>query len=108
MKRSLFLFLFFLLAGASELVAQQVSVSGKVISEEDGQAMPGINIVVKGTNSGTVTDISGAYRLAVPSNLSHTADARLGCARQDRHFTATRQLDLLPPQRVEIAGEKNS
>ncbi len=45
------------------LKAQQISISGKVVSAEDGQGMPGINIVVKGTNAGTVTDVNGAYRV---------------------------------------------
>ncbi|MBY0434206.1 MAG: SusC/RagA family TonB-linked outer membrane protein, partial [Cyclobacteriaceae bacterium] len=54
-----------LISGAS---AQEVSVSGKVISQEDGQPMPGINIVIKGTSTGTVTDVNGLYNLQAPSS----------------------------------------
>lgn len=38
-------------------------VSGKVTSGSDDQPIPGVNIVVKGTSTGTVTDIDGNYSL---------------------------------------------
>ena len=55
------LFIFFLhFAGLS-----QVQVSGKVVSEEDKEGLPGVAILVQGTNQGTVTDISGNYNISV-------------------------------------------
>ena len=53
-------------------MAQDVTISGKVVSEEDKGAMPGINILLKGTGTGTVTDTAGKYSLSVPA-----ADATL-------------------------------
>jgi TonB-linked SusC/RagA family outer membrane protein len=47
--------------------AQERTVSGKVTSTEDGTALPGVNVVVKGTTIGTSTDSNGAYSLAIPS-----------------------------------------
>jgi TonB-linked SusC/RagA family outer membrane protein len=46
--------------------AQERTVSGKVTSTEDGSALPGVNVVIKGTTTGTVTDADGNYRLSVP------------------------------------------
>lgn len=49
------------------LVGQSVwgqKVSGVVTAEEDGQGIPGVSIVVKGTSKGTVTDIDGKYDIA--------------------------------------------
>lgn len=43
-------------------------MSGKVSAAEDGSALPGVNVVVKGTTNGTVTDSEGNYSLTVPSN----------------------------------------
>ncbi|HZY81267.1 MAG TPA: TonB-dependent receptor [Cyclobacteriaceae bacterium] len=48
--------------------AQDRVVTGKVTSAEDGTAVPGVNVVVKGTTNGTTTDSDGNYRLSVPSN----------------------------------------
>lgn len=41
------------------------TVTGKVISSEDGFALPGVNVVVKGTREGTVTDEMGVFEIAV-------------------------------------------
>ncbi|MCZ8022512.1 MAG: TonB-dependent receptor [Cytophagales bacterium] len=48
--------------------AQERTVSGRVTSAEDGSALPGVNVVIKGTTTGTVTDVNGSYRLDVPSD----------------------------------------
>ncbi|MEO7990871.1 MAG: SusC/RagA family TonB-linked outer membrane protein [Chryseolinea sp.] len=47
------------------LWAQDRTVSGKVTSSEDGSALPGVNVVIKGTTNGTVTDTEGNYKLSV-------------------------------------------
>jgi TonB-linked SusC/RagA family outer membrane protein len=46
--------------------AQERTISGKVRSPEDGSALPGVNVVLKGTTNGTVTDTDGNYKLTVP------------------------------------------
>jgi TonB family protein len=46
----------------SALVPERI-VNGKVTSAEDGSAMPGVNVMVKGTNIGTVTDAQGNYQI---------------------------------------------
>jgi TonB-linked SusC/RagA family outer membrane protein len=48
--------------------AQDRVVSGKVTSTEDGTALPGVNVLLKGTTNGTVTDAEGSYKLTVPSS----------------------------------------
>lgn len=48
--------------------AQERTVTGKVTSAEDGSALPGVNVVVKGTTNGTVTDAAGNYKLSVPAD----------------------------------------
>lgn len=51
------------------LMAQQVTVSGKVVSSQDQAPLPGVTVVVKGTTSGTITDNNGNYQLGnVPAN----------------------------------------
>jgi TonB-linked SusC/RagA family outer membrane protein len=48
--------------------AQERVITGKVTSTEDGSALPGVNVVVKGTTNGAVTDADGKYSLSVPSS----------------------------------------
>jgi TonB-dependent starch-binding outer membrane protein SusC len=56
-----FSFVFVLSAWGQERV-----ISGKVTSTEDGTSLPGVNVVLKGTTNGTVTDADGNYKLTVP------------------------------------------
>jgi TonB-linked SusC/RagA family outer membrane protein len=44
---------------------QQVTVTGTVTSSDDGSVLPGVNVVIKGTTSGTTTDADGKYTLPV-------------------------------------------
>src|SRR5690606_23641960 len=44
------------------LPQQQLSVSGTV-TDETGQPLPGVTVVIKGTTRGTVTDANGNYSL---------------------------------------------
>ena len=44
-----------------------ITVSGTVTSQNDGEALIGVSIIVKGTNTGTVTDTDGKYSLNVPN-----------------------------------------
>ncbi|XOV91570.1 MAG: SusC/RagA family TonB-linked outer membrane protein [Bacteroidota bacterium] len=45
----------------------QVRVSGTVTDPSDGESLVGVNVVIKDTQIGTVTDIDGNYTLEVPS-----------------------------------------
>ena len=47
--------------------AQDRTVSGTVTADEEG-TLPGVNILVKNSTIGTVTDIDGNYRLTVPGD----------------------------------------
>lgn len=47
--------------------AQQNTITGKVTAKSDGSALPGVNILVKGTTSGTATAPNGSYTVNVPS-----------------------------------------
>ena len=48
--------------------AQGIQVKGVVTSADDGQPIPGVSVVVKGTTTGTTTDINGSYTLMAQSN----------------------------------------
>ncbi|MEN8157468.1 MAG: TonB-dependent receptor [Bacteroidota bacterium] len=48
-------------------VVQPSRVSGVVVDAETGETLPGVNIMVEGSNTGTVTDLDGNYAIDVPS-----------------------------------------
>ncbi|MEN8250862.1 MAG: carboxypeptidase-like regulatory domain-containing protein, partial [Bacteroidota bacterium] len=55
------LFLFTLIAPFA--YAQELQVSGTVTSSEDGLSMPGVSIIVVGTQTGTSTDFDGNFSI---------------------------------------------
>jgi len=48
----------------------QRTITGTVISNEDGLGMPGVTVLVKGTTVGTSTDINGNFSLNVPNDAT--------------------------------------
>ena len=50
--------------------AQQRTVTGKITSPEDGSGLPGVNVLVQGTTTGTTTDLDGNYSLNVPADAT--------------------------------------
>ena len=69
MKKKLMLLLTYLFLGRGLVTAQTQSITGVVISEEDGQPVVGASVLVIGTNFGTTTDVDGKFTLTnVPSS----------------------------------------
>ncbi|GAB1416602.1 SusC/RagA family TonB-linked outer membrane protein [Paludibacter sp.] len=54
------------IVGISAVLAQ-TSISGKVVSADDGEAIVGASVLVKGTTQGTITDIKGNFTISVPA-----------------------------------------
>ena len=51
------------------LLFSQKEISGK-ISDNTGAALPGVNILEKGTSNGTSTDLDGNYKIKVKENAT--------------------------------------
>src|ERR1700704_6315502 len=66
---SLFLFSFFFVS------AQEKTLKGKVTDGDTKESLPGVSILVKGTNRGTTTDTNGDFQLAITND-----DAFLVCS----------------------------
>ncbi|QXD15440.1 SusC/RagA family TonB-linked outer membrane protein [Rhodocaloribacter litoris] len=68
MRATQFLLFLLLLAGsAAAPVGAQHTVRGQVTDREEGTPLPGVNIVIRGTDRGTATGVDGTYRLQVPA-----------------------------------------
>ncbi len=57
---------------------QERTVSGTVTSADDGQAFPGVNIIVKGSTVGTVSDVNGKFSISVQSAESVLVFSAIG------------------------------
>lgn len=83
MKRLLLLSSMVLFIAVSNVLAQERTVSGRVTSTEDGTALPGVNVVLKGTTIGTATDADGRYSLSIPSSGGSLVFSFIGLQTQE-------------------------
>jgi len=63
-------------------VSDGKTITGKVISK-DGETVPGVNVVLKGTVVGTITDADGKYSISVPGKGSILVFSFLGFEKQE-------------------------
>jgi TonB-dependent starch-binding outer membrane protein SusC len=68
MTKKLLMSFVFLLCFIFRVSAQDRTISGKVTSSEDGTALPGVSVGVKGSTKGTVTNADGTYKIGIPAN----------------------------------------
>jgi TonB-dependent starch-binding outer membrane protein SusC len=94
MKRLLLLSSLLLIFAAGDVLAQERTVSGKVTSSEDGAALPGVNVVLKGSTVGTATDSEGRYSLSVPSSGGSLVFSFIGLQTQEISIGERSTIDI--------------
>lgn len=96
-KLKFLLFLQLVFFTVTGLMAQGLSVKGKVIGD-GGETLPGVTILLKGTTTGTVTDVDGNYQIAVPDGKGTLIVSFIGY--QNKEVAINNQaiinVDLLP------------
>lgn len=84
--------------------AQQRVLRGTVTSSSDGLPLPGVTIYDKGTQSGTTTDVDGAYSLSVTDN-SVLVFSFIGFSSQEFTVGNRSQLDVVLDEEASDLGE---
>ncbi|MDR0543175.1 MAG: TonB-dependent receptor [Dysgonamonadaceae bacterium] len=106
-KREAMLFLFF--ACSMGAMAQAIAVSGKV-QDPGGEALAGVSVSVAGSQTGTVTDLDGAYSLNVPGSESVLKFSYIGYVSQNikvgnqRAINVTMEEDLTNLDEIVVVG----
>lgn len=105
MRRALLCFIVLLSASLCfEVQAQQRVITGTVISEEDGLGLPGVNILVKETSRGVITDLDGKY--TIPANVGETlVFSFVGYLSQEHIVGESAVLDLTLSTDAKVLGE---
>lgn len=94
MKKSLFLFMLALLFGISEQAYSQRSVTGVVTGKSDGAPIAGVNIVVKGSGTGSITDSEGKFSIQVPPEATTLTFSFIGFVTQEVAIPASNYLAI--------------
>lgn len=104
MKQKLLLTLL-LLFGVLVLNSQELTVSGRVTSADDGLGIPGVSVFIKGTFSGTITDVEGLYSLAGVAPADTLVYKFMGFFTATEKVGARSQISVvLTPEAVNIEG----
>jgi TonB-linked SusC/RagA family outer membrane protein len=61
----------------------QQKVTGQVTADDDDSGLPGVNVLIKGTTQGTVTDVSGNFDIEVPNSTSTLVFSSVGFIEQE-------------------------
>lgn len=85
-------------------IPMAVIISGTV-TDEGGQTFPGVNIVVKGTSSGTTTDVNGKYTLSVEDNNAILVFSFVGYKTQEIALAGRSAIDLAMEPDTQALGE---
>lgn len=94
-----------LLIFASVQVIYAQTITGKVTSSEDGGAIPGATVIVKGTMIGVTTDLTGNYSLKLPSGAKVLQYSFVGMKTQDIEIGNRTVIDVvLVPEALDIEG----
>jgi TonB-linked SusC/RagA family outer membrane protein len=75
-----------------ELIQQKV-VAGKITDKNTGAPLPGVNVLVKGTTFGTLTDIGGKFSIALPETNGTLVLSFIGYQTQEIAVTAGSTID---------------
>ncbi len=94
MKRILRLMCVALLLPLGAAWAQDRTVTGKVTSADDNSTLPGVNVVLKGTSTGTTTDVNGNYSISVPSSGGVLVFSFIGLKSQEVEVGARTTIDV--------------
>jgi TonB-linked SusC/RagA family outer membrane protein len=97
---SLLLLVLILLGGQNVFAQESLSLTGKIV-DADRTAIPGVNISVKGTSQGTVSDLDGNFSIAV-KNGDFLIFSYVGFVTQEVAITnqTTLNISMLPEEQT--------
>ncbi|MEL7147544.1 MAG: SusC/RagA family TonB-linked outer membrane protein, partial [Bacteroidota bacterium] len=105
MKKILLLNFMLLLTLSFSALAQERTVSGTVTSASDGSGLPGVNVILKGTSKGAITDIDGNYKLVVPADGGTLQFSFIGLKPVEVEIGARSVIDVAMDEDVETLSE---
>lgn len=85
--------------------ADPVLIIGRVVSAEDGDVLPGVNVFIKGTNVGTMTDVEGNFKLTVPSDNTTLLFSFIGFTSKELQVTDQSELNVEMAEDVSSLSE---
>jgi len=99
LKRTLLLLLVIALHGM--LLAQTKTITG-VVKDATGESIIGVSVVVKGTSTGTITNLDGAYSIQVPSTAKVLVFSYVGMEKKELPITGNQMNVVLKEEATSL------
>ncbi|MFN8206063.1 MAG: TonB-dependent receptor [Bacteroidales bacterium] len=97
------LLFFILVLGVFPSRAQDITVKGTVTASDTKEPLPGVNVFLKGTTRGTITNLDGQYSLEVAGQGSILVFSFLGYTSREMPVEGRSQIDLaLEPENLAL------
>jgi TonB-linked SusC/RagA family outer membrane protein len=90
--------------GMSLNIAQEERVAG-VVKDRSGEPLVGVNVFIKGTSTGVVSDPDGRYRITVPDETAVLVFSYVGFASQEVTVGSRRTIDIVLSESVDELEE---
>ncbi|MEQ9440849.1 MAG: TonB-dependent receptor [Cyclobacteriaceae bacterium] len=87
-----------------QAMAQQ-QVAGKVTDASSGESLPGVNVLVKNSSAGTVTDVNGSYSISVPNEDDILVFSSIGYISQEVEVNGRTTINLALEEDVQSLEE---
>jgi TonB-linked SusC/RagA family outer membrane protein len=84
---------------------QQIIVKGTVKSTTSGEPLPGVNVIIKGTTVGVVTDLGGYYEIEVPSSDAVLVYSFVGYVSEEIEVGSQTEIDVNLAESIESLEE---
>ncbi len=104
-KLTLLLILLGLLTAHPNVALTQDRTITGIVTDESGNRLPGVNILVKGTVAGTVTSASGTYELSVPASADVLVFSFVGYLPKEVSISGRTSIDITLDPDVQLLGE---
>ena len=93
MRKITFLLAFFLITGM-QLVQAQKTVTGKITGADDGQGIPGVTVLVKGTTIGAISSPDGTYKITFDEKYNVLVFSFVGMGSQEIEVGSQTTIDV--------------
>ncbi len=73
----------------------EITISGRITDGENSEPLPGVNVLAKGTTTGTVTDVDGQYRLTVADDVTTLVFSSIGFVSEEITINGRTSIDIV-------------
>ncbi len=84
---------------------REKTITGKVTDMENNQVLPGVNVLVKNSSVGTVTDVDGNYRLVAPDDAQTLVFSSIGYTTEEVPINGQSVIDVFLAPDIQSLSE---